>query len=144
MVAEGERMVAEGWALYKEVIGEAGAGDLPQLLRSMRSSLTPTHMKQEPKREEGEGKVEQGEGPSTSSTVGRGELPVPIKVKNEEGRVINYNYGCPQCDVVKGTRRGMDIHIRQVHTLRAFVCCYCEFSTYNMDSLQRHEKVHTK
>ena len=35
-------MVAEGWALFKEACMEVGPGDLPQLLRRIVSSTTPT------------------------------------------------------------------------------------------------------
>ena len=40
-VAAGHKMVAEGWALFKEVVNQAGAGDLPQLLQSIRTMTTP-------------------------------------------------------------------------------------------------------
>ena len=145
MVADGEKLIADGWALYEEALGEIGAGELPQMLRSIRKSLTPMMMKQEPKEEqkEGDGEGTSKEGGITMSVVGKGgsESPMTIAVKNEAGRVTGYKYGCPQCDEVKGSKRGMDSHIRQVHTLKAFVCCLCEFTTYNMDSLHRHEKV---
>ena len=161
MVAEGEKLIAEGWDLYEKAMAEAGMGELPQLLRSVRSSLTPTRMMTTPptlmkpptsvkpptptKTEEG--REEKGECSGgveiTPIREGGPESPITIQVK-KEGGIRSYQYGCPQCDVIKAMKRGMDSHIRQVHTLRAFVCCYCEFSTYNMDSLQRHEKVHNK
>ena len=40
-VAAGHRMIADGWGMFEEAITEAGAGDLPQLLRSVRSMTTP-------------------------------------------------------------------------------------------------------
>ena len=67
--------------------------------------------------------------------------PITIQVKTEGGKVV-YKYKCPQCEVVKVSKRGLDSHIRQVHTLKAFVCCFSDFTIYNLDSLQRHEKVH--
>ena len=42
LVAEGNKMVAEGWEQFEKAVGEAGVGELPQLLRGIRSSLTPT------------------------------------------------------------------------------------------------------
>ena len=42
MVAEGEKMIAEGWAMFEEAVAQAGMGELPQLLRSIRMSVTPT------------------------------------------------------------------------------------------------------
>ena len=41
-VAAGYRMVANGWALFKEAIEGAGEGDLPQLLHHLRGVTTPT------------------------------------------------------------------------------------------------------
>ena len=35
-VAEGHRMVAQGWAMFEEAVKGAGKGDLPQLLRHLR------------------------------------------------------------------------------------------------------------
>ena len=40
-VAAGHKMVAEGWALFKMAVNQAGAGDLPQLLWSIRTMMTP-------------------------------------------------------------------------------------------------------
>ena len=34
-------MAAEGWELFKEAVKDAGAGDLPQLLRSIHTMTTP-------------------------------------------------------------------------------------------------------
>ena len=42
LVAEGNKMVAEGWVEFEKAVGEAGVGELPQLLHGIRSSLTPT------------------------------------------------------------------------------------------------------
>ena len=40
-VAAGHRLVANGWALFKEAIEGAGEGDLPQLLHHLRGVMTP-------------------------------------------------------------------------------------------------------
>ena len=92
------------------------------------------------KGEEGEGEASRG---MTVTPVREGgpESPITIQVKTEGGKV-SYKYKCPQCDVVKVSKRGLNSHIRQVHTLKAFICCFCDFTTYNLDSLQRHKKVH--
>ena len=34
-------MVKEGCAVFSEAVNQAGAGDLPQLLRSIRTIMTP-------------------------------------------------------------------------------------------------------
>ena len=35
-------MIADGWAMFKEVVEAAGIGDLPQLLRLLRGMMMPT------------------------------------------------------------------------------------------------------
>ena len=40
-VAEGHRMVMQGWALFEEAMETAGAMDLPQLLHHLRGVTTP-------------------------------------------------------------------------------------------------------
>ena len=40
-VATGHKMVEEGSALFEEAVNQAGAGDLPQLLQSIRTMTTP-------------------------------------------------------------------------------------------------------
>ena len=42
MVAAGHRMVTEGWTLFKRTCEEVGPGELPQLLRQLKSATTPT------------------------------------------------------------------------------------------------------
>ena len=152
-IAKGHQLVAEGWSNFEDAVGEMGMGELPQLLRSLRSSLTPTPtptptpgtpMKAEA--EELMKVMEEGATPGTSISVtpvsqGGPESPITIQVKTEGGRVA-YKYKCPQCEHIKSSKRGLDSHIRQVHTLKPFVCCLCDFTTYNLDSMQRHEKVH--
>ena len=145
LVAEGNKMIGEGWAIFDDVVGKSQMGELPQLLRSVRRNVTPvTGVKMEEKGdEEGEGEGEASGRGMTITPVREGgpESPITIQVKTAGGKVV-YKYQCPQCEVVKVSKRGLDSHIRQVHTLKAFVCCFCEFTTYNFDSLQRHEKVH--
>ena len=38
----------------------------------------------------------------------------------------------------------MHAHIRSVHTKNALLCMFCPFSTYNLDSLNRHEREQHK
>ena len=40
-VAEGHRMVAEGWTLFECTCEEVRPGELPQLLRQLKGSITP-------------------------------------------------------------------------------------------------------
>ena len=152
LVAEGHKLVADGWMALEGTVGELGLGELPQLLRRLKSSLTPTPtptaMKEEVEKMEEELAIgEEEEGASTSGlsvtpvSQGGPESPITIQIKTPEGN-RTYKYKCPQCDHVKISKRGMDSHIRQVHTLKPFVCSLCDFTSYNLDSMQRHEKVH--
>ena len=50
--------------------------------------------------------------------------------------------GLPECDFVMGLKNGCDAHIRATHTGKALLCALCSFSSYNMDSLNRHAKKH--
>ena len=84
------------------------------------------------------------QGPPVQSTIPR---PSPGKEENREDQPVvmvagTHSWACPQCNTVRGSKNGCDAHIRQVHTGKALVCALCSFSTYNMDSLQRHEKEH--
>ena len=40
-VKAGHQMVAQGWDLFEESVKDAGVGDLPQLLRSIKMVTTP-------------------------------------------------------------------------------------------------------
>ena len=51
-------------------------------------------------------------------------------------------WACPQCSTVRGSKNGCNTHIRQAHTGKVLLCGLCGFSTYNLDSLSRHEKEH--
>ena len=41
-VAEGHRLVSEGWTLFEHTCEEVGPGELPQLLRQLKGATTPT------------------------------------------------------------------------------------------------------
>ena len=151
MVSEGHRMVAEGWRLFEEAVGSVGAGDLPQLLRSVRSMTTPPPPPPPPGTpapgQPGTTTTPQPtpmEVPGTPGTSGEGTSP--IKHEGDEPVVVLVggvrNWACPRCNTVRGSRNGCDAHIRQAHTGKVLVCALCSFSTYNLDSLQRHAKTH--
>ena len=134
MIAVGHRMVADGWTLFEEAIEGAGEGDPPQLLHHLRGVMTLTLPPQ------------QSAAPSDVPTV---QSPVKkIKTENLGDQPIDVMVGgsrswaCPQCNTVRGSKNGCKAHIRQVHTGKALVSALSSFSTYNMDSLQRHEKEH--
>ena len=117
---------------------EVGPGELPQLLRQLKGAMTPTPapdlspVKTEPMEEEGEVKPLADLGLS-----GFIEMPIMIKLGPCE-----YTYKCGNCDIAPRTKRAIDAHIHRVHTKKALLCSFCHFTTYNMDSLQRHEKEH--
>ena len=136
-MAEGHRMVTEGWTLFECTYEEVGPGELPQLLRQLKGVMTPTPapesspMKTEPMEE---GEVKSAADPGVSAFI---EMPIMIKLGPCE-----YIYKCGNCDFAPKTKRAIDAHICSVHTKKALLCSLCHFSTYNMDSLQRHEKEH--
>ena len=41
-VSQGHQLVAEGWAAFEKTCNEVGAGELPQLLRYVKTATTPT------------------------------------------------------------------------------------------------------
>ena len=137
--------MAEGWTLFEQTCEEVGPGELPQLLRQLKSATTPTPTP----------------GPTTptkeSSEVPMEEDVGNIEVKQAQGAEINknlimiklgahkYEFKCGNCDIApRATRCAMDAHIRSVHTKEALVCYMYPFTTYNLDSLQRHEKSEHK
>ena len=126
-------MVAEGWTLFERTCEEVGQGELPQLLRQLKGVTTPTPaaesspMKTEPM-------VKMMADPGVSAFI---EMPIMIKLGPHE-----YIYKCGNCDIAPRTKLAIDAHIRSVHTKKALLCSFCHFSTYSMDSLQRHEKEH--
>ena len=147
IVAAGHKMVSDGWNLFEEACAEAGPGELPQLLRSLKGAVTPTPMgspttpvKQEQVKQEQDQPMQvpaESPTPSTSAEI----KTEPVLIKIMDGGKTRYKYGCPNCDVgIMGSKRGMDAHIRATHTKIPLLCSYCEFTSYNMDSLQRHER----
>ena len=94
LVVEGNKMIGEGWAMFNKVVGQAGMGELPQLLRSVRRSMTPvTPVKEEVKMEEekgddqgdqGEAQRKQGHDHNTGEGGGP-ESPITIQVKTAGG-----------------------------------------------------------
>ena len=129
-------MITEGWELFEEAVEEGAPGDLPALLRQLKGKTTPPPTPVD---------LTQDTTPSPSPS------PSPAKkIKMEGGKdqpimVIiggNRSWACPQCNTVRGSKNGCDAHIKQAHTGKALVCAFCSFSTYNLDSLQRHEKEH--
>ena len=141
-VSRGHHLVAEGWALFEKTCSEVGAGELPQLLRYVKQATTPTPTPTgtptPPTPTKLEEEMDVDVEPSTTEAKPLGEKPVHV---TEGGKTLYYK--CPNCDITpKKSKWGMDSHIRAVHTKKALVCSFCAFSTYNMDSLQRHEKEH--
>ena len=137
-VAAGHRMVTEGWMLFERTCEEVGPGELPQLLMQLKSAMTPTPaspgpstpVKEEPMEEE---EIEQL---ADLGVSGFGFIETPIMIKLGPHK---YTYKCGNCDIAPRTKHAMDAHIHSVHTKKALLCSFCHFSTYNMDSLQRHE-----
>ena len=135
-VSAGHKMVAEGWTFIEKMCEEVGPGELPQLNSAMTLSRGPstptTPVKTEPMEEEGE--VQQLADPGASGFI---ETPIMIKLGPH-----NYQYKYGNCDIPPRIKCAMDAHIHSAHMKKALLCSFCHFSTYNMDSLQSHEKEH--
>ena len=77
-VKAGHQMVAQGWNLFEEVVKDAGAGDLPQLLRYIKTMTTPPPATPPPKMDVS------GVTPSpVKKEPGTGKEPVYVKVGGE-------------------------------------------------------------
>ena len=116
-------------------------GELPQLLRQLKSATTPT-----PTPTPGLSTPAKEEVPMEEDVAVKQEreeinkTPIMIKLGGHK-----YQFKCGNCDIApKATSHAMDAHIRSVHTKEALVCYICPFTTYNLDSLQRHEKQEHK
>ena len=132
--------------MFEGTCQEVEPGELPQLLRQLKSVTTPTPtpaspgpspgpstpVKTEPMEEEEE--IQQLADQGMSGFI---EMPIMINLGPYQ-----YMYKCGNCDIPPRTKRAMDTHIRSVHTKKALLCSFCHLSMYNMDSLQRHEKEH--
>ena len=149
MVNAGHQMVHRGWALFEEACSEAGPGDLPRLLRHIQTSTTPPPGATPKKEQEATpmDTEEEGAGPSGTPVKVKvepgmeGEIgTAPVRLKAQDG---TFRYGCPNCAALPTrTKRAMDAHIRQYHTKMPHMCTAvgCYFTSYNLDSLHRHEK----
>ena len=137
MVAAGHRMVADGWAMFEEEIEGAGEGDLPQLLHHLRGVTTPTPPPQPP--QESAPPTDSQPTPSPAKkikTENVGDQPVVVMV----GGLVHG----PAPNVIQ--LGGQKIAVMPTYgrsTQEKLLCVpLCSFSTYNMDSLQRHKKEH--
>ena len=113
MVATWHRMVTEGSTLFERMCEEVGPGDLPQLLRQLKSVTTPTPtpaspgpspgpstpVKTEPMEEEEE--VQQLADLGASGFI---EMPIMIKLGPHQ-----YMYKCGNCDTASRTKHAIDI-----------------------------------
>ena len=83
-VAEGHRLVSEGWTLFEHTCEEVGPGELPQLLGQLKGATTPTPapesspVKTEPMEE---GEVKPVADPGVSGFI---EMPIMIKLGPRE------------------------------------------------------------
>ena len=143
-VSAGHKMVSDGWAAFENACANAGPGELPQLLRSLKGKTNPSPpcrslmpIKQEPMDVYNQvNGTSQDMSPTTEKPIR--ETPIAVRLEGHK-----YQYRCGNCDIAPtATSRAMDSHIRAVHTKKAFLCSYCDFTTYNLDSMQRHEKSH--
>ena len=121
------------WALFEKTAEEMAPGELWQLLPSLKMTTTPpptpTKMKEE--KEEGEERMEDEPGPSK-----RLEKPIYVKLWGTSTSTDVVTVMLPQCDQNMGW-----MHTSTVCTQRRpLLCMFCPFSTYNLDSLNRHKR----
>ena len=122
-MAEGNKMIAEGWAMFNNVVGQAGMGELPQLLRSVRRSMTPViQVKEEVKMEE-ESKAEEDVGEASGSrgmTItpvreGGPKSLITIQVKTEGGKYL-ININAPSAKLLRCQKGGWTATLgRSIH-----------------------------
>ena len=126
-------MVADGWGLFEEAVVESGPGDLPNILRALKTSLTkPPRTPALP----GDAREDMPPPPTPSpkletagsrATTPLATTPVLLKFKKEEGGKVTYKYGCPVsgCEhAIMASKHGMDAHIREKHTFEPHLCAF--------------------
>ena len=146
-------MVAEAWGLFEEAVAEAGPGDLPHILRALKTTLTkpPRTPAVTVKVEGSAGQMmpppatppQDMEKAGSRATTPLETTPVLFKFKKEEGGKVTYKYGCPvpACEhPVMASKHGMDAHIREKHTFEPHLCAFCNFTSFNFDSVMKHER----
>ena len=137
-VSASHRMVAEGWATFENAFAEAGPEELPQLLRLLKGMTSPPPQPLPTKPVKAEQMEVDPVTPDKLTPPPICKSPVVIKLEGHK-----YQFKCGNCDVPPtATSRAMDAHTRALHTKKAFLCSYCDFTIYNLDLMQHHEKGH--
>ena len=116
---------AKAWQELADVF-DGSVGDMPQLLTALKKATNPD--------------------PDELATLARQVKPEEDFKPIEQGTWPNRTWACPVLGCgfpPAGSLRGCDSHIREAHTKQAYHCSFCAWSTFNLDSLQRHEKSHT-
>ena len=136
-------MVLDRWAAFESACADAGPGELPQLLCLLKgkTNLSPPCSIVTPIKQKLINVYNQMNGASQNMSSDRlaiHETPIAVRLEGHK-----YQYKCGNCNTpLTATSRAMDVHIRAVHTKTAYLCLYSDFTTYNLDSMQRHEKGH--
>ena len=146
-VSAGHKLVYEGWKLFEEMCEEVGPGELVQLLCALKMSTTPTPSRTLVKFEV----PKLVDVPKGAAEGGQDEEMVTVKQENQRSMKVQFTttkWGgiqvhCGNCKISPmASKRGMESHIRSVHSKKALVCTFCYFSTYNYDSLNQHAWEH--
>ena len=150
-----QQMVADGWGLFEEAMVESGLGDLPNILWALKTTLTrPPRTPALP----GDVKMEDMPPPLTPSPKleaagSRATTPLAmtlcsLNLRRRKGGKVTYKYGCPisGCEhPVMASKHSMDAHIRENQTLEPHLCTFCNFTSFNFDSVMKHKrKQHPK
>ena len=132
----GLQQQADAVATLQVVVQDTLLHLLPELLTKVQQhSGVTTPVKQEPI------KLESQPQPSTS-TPSATEAPTPTTTDDESEVkpiwVHASSYKCSQYDIIFGSQNGCVSHINKVHTKVYHICAFCDWSTPNIDSLNRH------
>ena len=140
-VSAGHRMVSEGWATFENACAKAEPGELPQLLHSLKGKMTPSPpcsivrpIKQDPMDVDHQinGTTQQ------KSPAPIWETPIAVPLEGHK-----YQLGM-KIVILHQWQLLMQwmLTFEQSITKKAFLYSYCDFTTYNLDSIQRYEKGH--
>ena len=127
---------AEAMSMLESVCTDTPLSQLPSLLTAIDKQLgaaqpeVKMEVKAEVKAEPGsEAEIKPEPGTSTPSTDNESAKAVWISASS---------YKCSKCEIMFGSKNGCDSHIAKKHTGIYHLCNFCDWSTANLDSLNRH------
>ena len=123
---------AEAVSMLESVCSDTPLSQLPSLLTAIDKQLGHD-VKTEVKAEVKEEQVKPEPGTSTPSTEQEEDKAKAVWISGS-------SYKCSKCEIMFGSKNGCDSHIAKKHTGIFHLCNFCDWSTANLDSLNRHVK----